>query len=392
MRVGAGERFVDTPAGVRELAAEVRDHARVGLDTEFIAERTYSPQLELLQLALGESTAVIDCRAAGSLDALLEALLEPAIEKVVHAGVQDLDLIFQLTGRVMRPVFDTQVAAAMVGFGAQPGYAALVERVLHVSLAKSETLTDWSRRPLSRRQIAYAHDDVRYLLPLRDHLSERLRQLGREAWLREELRRLEDAATYRRPDPQEAYLRVRGHRLLRGQSLAVLRALAAWREREAQARNKPRAAILADDLLVELARRLPRQQEDLRALRGQFGRAVSRHAEGILRAVAEGLEVPPERWPAPAAGRGRFEPPGGIVEVLQAALRRCAEEVQISPTLIGTAADLHALVGHVLGAKTGEVRLLCGWRYEVAGRKLLAVLQGEVAVRVEPGTLRLVME
>ncbi len=387
-----GGGLIETAAGIRELSERLEDCKRVGLDTEFVGERTYVPQLELLQVSFDDDTAVVDCRAVASLEPLLRVLLERRIEKVVHAGYQDLELLFGLTGEVPSPVFDTQVAAAMLGYGAQPGYAALVERVLRTTLAKSETLTDWSRRPLSASQIAYAHDDVLHLLPLREQLGERLEKMGRMEWLREELRRLEDSQTYRRPGPAESYLRVRGRGGLSHRGLAILRELATWREEEAERRNRPRGSILSDDLLVEIARRAPQRVESLRNFRGQFARVVERHASAIVELVEKALALPREAWPHPPSHRPLAQPAPGVVEILQAALRLSAEAAQIAPAMVATNADLQALVdAHETGSEA-NLPLLSGWRYEIAGANLIALLRGEASLRIDPRNGRLQIE
>lgn len=376
--------FIESPSALEAFCDRLRLAERLGIDTEFVGERTYVPQLELVQVATSEGTAVIDCRAVDNLEALLDVVLDRSIEKVLHAGQQDLDLLCGLGGQVPAPVFDTQVAAAMVGYGAQPGYAALVERVLRTRVEKTQTLTDWSRRPLTATQIAYAHEDVRHLLPLRDHLGEQLRQLGREQWLREELQRLEDRSTYQRLSPAESYLRVRGRGGLGARGLVVLRELAAWREEEAQRRNKPRGTILSDELLVELARRAPEQEDAVRNFRGQFARVAERHATQIVAAVRRALALPRSEWPSAFATSNLPPPNAGVIELMQATLRVCAETARISPSMVATTADLQALVeAHAAGTHL-DLPLLCGWRREIAGATLLALLDGKAALRLDP--------
>lgn len=377
---------------LKDLAGKLKHQRRIGVDTEFVGERTYVPQLELVQVSGNDLTAVIDCQAVGSLDPLLEVILDHHIEKVLHAGQQDLELIYGLSGEVPSPVFDTQVAAAMVGLGAQPSYASMLERLLQVRIEKTQTLTDWSKRPLTGTQIAYAHEDVRYLLPLRQRLVERLRKFGREQWLREELARLEDTASYKRPSTREAYLRVRGRGGLRAKGLAILRELAAWREEEAQRRNKPRGGILSDEVLVELARRAPDKPEALRNFRGQFARAAQRHTTAIIDAVKQALDLPQEDWPQVVHGNHAPAPNAGVIELLQAVLRLSAEEAGIAPTLVATSADLHALVEAFALGSQAELPLLAGWRHEIAGANLVALLEGKAALRLEPKSQKVKLE
>jgi ribonuclease D len=268
----------------------------------------------------------------------------------------------------------------------------MLERLLQVRIEKTQTLTDWSKRPLTGTQISYAHEDVRYLLPLRERLVEKLRKLGREEWLREELARLEDSSSYKRAAPYDAYQRVRGRGGLRAKGLAILRELAAWREEEAQRRNKPRGGILSDEVLVELARRAPEKPEALRNFRGQFARAAQRHTTAIIDAVRQAIELPQEEWPQVVHGNHAPAPNAGVIELLQAVLRLSAEESGIAPTLVATSADLHALVEAFASGRQAELPLLAGWRHEIAGANLVALLEGKAALRLEPKSQKVKLE
>lgn len=384
--------LIESQKELKDLAGRLRRQPRIGIDTEFVGERTYVPQLELVQVSGDDLTAVIDCRAVESLEPLLDVLHDRKIEKVLHAGQQDLELIYSLSGKALSPVFDTQVAAAMVGMGAQPSYASMLERILQVRIEKTQTLTDWSKRPLTATQISYAHDDVKYLLPLREKLGEKLRRLGRDEWLREELQRLEDKASFQRPSAREAYLRVRGRGGLRSKGLAILRELAEWREEEAQRRNKPRGGILSDEVLVELARRAPDKAESLRNFRGQFARAAERHSAAIIAAVKRALESPQDEWPQLAHTNHAPAPNAGVIELLQAVLRLSSEESGIAPTLVATSADLHALVEAFAADRHPDLPLLSGWRHEIAGANLLALLEGKAALRLDPKSQKVRLE
>ena len=383
--------YVEDHAALRRVVSRLADCERFGLDTEFVGERTYVPQLELIQVANEHVCAILDCRTLGNLDAFYPVLFDSRIEKVFHAGQQDLDLFFSLTQQVPTPLFDTQVAAAMVGYGAQPGYAPLVERILGVTVEKTETLTDWTRRPLTDAQLAYAADDVRHLLPLHDHLLRRLEELNRGSWVKEEFRRLETLAASGRAAPQEAYLRVRGRGGLRPKALAILRELAAWRENEARQRNKPRGSILRDEILVEVARRAPSTPATLRGLRGFHSRELERSSEQILATVERALALPKTEWPEPARPAAESAPTG-LVEVLQAVLRVRAEQAHMAPALLATTADLEALAARHGTPAAEELPILQGWRRKIAGEPLLRLLEGRAALRVDPGSLRLRIE
>jgi ribonuclease D len=375
--------YVDGPATLRSVCAHLKTVERFGLDTEFVGERTYVPRLELIQVATPTRCALIDCQAVESLDPFYKLLWDPSIEKVVHAGQQDLELFTNLTGRTPTPVIDTQVASAMAGYGSQVGYAQLVERLLGVAVEKTETLTDWSRRPLTAEQIAYAADDVRHLLPLYEKLRSRLTELKRWQWLVEECRWLEVSTRSVPVDPTEAFLRVRGRGSLRAKGLAVLRELAAWREELAKEKNKPRSSVLRDEALVEIARKAPTNVSALRGLRAVRSRELDRQAEAVVQRVVAALESPKEEWPKPAQSDG---PPTstGVVELLQAVVRLRAEESSMAPSLVATHADLQRLVQRHAAGDASDLPIMQGWRRAIAGRDLLALLEGRVSVALEP--------
>jgi ribonuclease D len=382
--------YVDDAERLRLVCAHLATVERFGLDTEFVGERTYVPQLELIQVATAGQCALIDCRAVTDLAPFFTILADRAIEKVVHAGQQDIELFYKLSGHVPGPVFDTQVAAAMAGMGAQPGYAQLAERLVGVSVDKTETLTDWSRRPLTRAQIAYAADDVRYLLPLYDALRRRLTELGRWKWLQEELRRLERSVRSQPVEPSRAYLRIKGRGSLRGRGLAVLRELGAWREELAQRLNKPRGSVVRDEALVEIARKAPTTVSALHGLRAVRSRELDRHAEEVVSRIARALELPKEHWPEPPSSPGPA-PSTGVVELLQAVVRSRAEEAQVAPSLLATHADLQLLVQQHAAGDTADLLIMQGWRRRIAGNDLVALLEGRASVEIDPkaGQIRL---
>lgn len=377
--------YIDSAAGLDEACARLADVPRFALDTEFVGERTYVPVLELIQVSTGDATWLIDCRAVPALDAFFPLLLAPGIEKVLHAGQQDLDLFHSLTGAAPAPIIDTQLAAAMAGFGAQVGYAQLIERLLGETVEKSETLTDWSRRPLTKAQLAYAIDDVRHLLPACDALRGQLTARGRWGWVVEECRRLERSVRMLPMEPEDAWLRVRGRGSLRARGLVVLRALAAWREELAKSRNRPRASIIRDDALVEIARKAPTTVEGLRGLRAVHSRDLERQADEVIRRIVAALDTPKDSWPQPPPAPSTA-PSTGVVELLQAVLRLRAEEAGIAPTLLATSADLHLLVQRHAAGAAADLPIMQGWRHEIAGGALLALLEGRASVSLDPAT------
>jgi ribonuclease D len=360
------ERVVTARGDLERVCAAVRANSVCALDTEFLRERTYYAQLCLLQCATADGLWCVDPLALDDLEPLLAALYDSAVTKVLHSARQDLELFYDLRGAIPVPVFDTQLAAAMTGFGDQVGYAALVDRLAGVQLAKSHTRADWCRRPLSDAELDYAEDDVRYLHALHDHLSERLRVLGREAWFDEETARLTDVSTYANP-PQEAWRRLRGAAQLGAEEQGVLRALAAWRERVAQQRNLPRGWVLPDAALQRLAREMPTDAGSLADVE-ELPRALrERRAPELIGVIREARAHPPGDPAAQASRLGAAEK--RLVGRLMEVLRRRAEEIEIAPSILGTRRDVERLV-----AGSGEVALVRGWRRDVVGDELLRIM------------------
>lgn len=373
-------------AALRDLCERLSKASRLGLDTEFVGEQTFIPRLELIQVAFDHAAAVIDVPAVSSLAPLGPVLEDPHIEKVFHAGRQDLELLHLHVGILPKPLFDTQVAAAMVGYGTQIGYAQLVQRVLGLSIGKDHTLTNWSKRPLAREQLAYALADVEHLLPLHSHLVQRLKSFRRLEWAEEEFAALAAKRGEALNDPRLRYERIRGWETLKPRARAILRELAAWREVEARRRNLPRGRIVRDEMLLALARHPPADLAALREMRGLGPSLVERHGETLLHHIHEGLAVPASEHPrAPKSPRPDPET-AGRTELLQAVLKGCAQRASIASTMIATSADLQALI--LAGPKRDslDLPLLKGWRRQVAGELILKVLEGKNAVRIDPKT------
>ncbi len=380
--------YITNPESLHAFCEDLKGSARLALDTEFVGEDSFVPKLELIQVASEHVAAVIDfpaVQAHGSLDAFWEILCNPSIQKVVHAGRQDLDLFAVHAGQIPKPFFDTQIAAAMVGLGAQVAYSNLVQRVHGKKLDKAHTFTNWSARPLSQDQLDYALEDVTFLLPIHDHLHGRLAKLGRLHWVHEEFSRLESAVAEIRREPQERYQRVRGWDTLKPKSAAVLRELAAWREGEAKRRNVPRGRVMRDEVLLQLARHPPRHLHDLRTVRGLHGSEIDRNGEMILATIQTALALPPSAWPDVPKERKPEPESGGVVELLQAVMKARALEHEIAPSLLATTADLQALVDAKHRADL-DLPLLKGWRKELLGTTLLRILDGSLSVRIDPST------
>jgi ribonuclease D len=386
--VPASSSLLTTPAEIRALAGEVRTAGRLGLDTEFVWERTYRPRLGVVQVATPERAAVIDARAGRDLSPLFPVLRDPAIAVVLHGGGQDLDIFASLMGEPVRGVADTQVMAAFLGYGLQVGLTVLAERALHVNIRKDQTYTDWTRRPLRPEQLLYAREDVVHLLPLHDRLRAAIVERGRAAWVEEELHALEDPGRFRAPPPDERYRGVKGWQRLDGQELAVLRGLAAWRERAAERADLRPQFIVGDIVLVSLAARPVRVVEELRHVRGLSAGTVERHGRAIIAAIGEGLACPRERWPEPPTRVRRKAPPPGLVALLRAAVQAVAEREGIAPEIIASGRDIEAVGAQAESAEEAALAALPvarGWRRTLVGERLLAIARGELALRYDPG-------
>lgn len=355
--------YIVDQAALTDCCFRMRGASWLALDTEFIREQTFYPQLCLIQIAIPGQVACIDPLALPSLAPLLDILHDPAITKVIHAAHQDLEIFYHLRGATPAPVFDTQLAALVLGGGSQIGYAALVQQLLGVDLAKTHTRADWRRRPLAPEWLAYAADDVRYLPELYQRQRAALIERGWLDALAEDFRALADPDRYRL-QPLDAWRRVRDHNRLRGVQRAVLRALAAWREERACASDRPRRWILDDLVLLELARRMPQTPDELRRIRDLPPATLHRHGDALLERIAAGRAEPPERWPArPARPHLSPEQAGRVDELLDLIAAR-ANQYGISPQAVADRRDVEQWLA---GA---DSPLRHGWRAALIGREL----------------------
>src|ERR1700736_478153 len=356
----------------------------VAIDTEFMRERTYWPILCVVQVAGPEEAVAIDALAEGiDLKPLLALVSDPQTLKVFHAARQDLEIFFQLSGEVPHPIFDTQVAAMVCGFGDAVSYETLVKRLAGASLDKASRFTDWAHRPLTERQIKYALADVVHLRTVYDRLQHLLADNGRAAWFEEEMADLVDPAIYR-SEPAEAWRRFR----IRGRAdrrfLGVLRALAAWREKAAQQRDLPRGRIMRDEAVLEIATHAPKTIETLARTLGK-GIAEGKLGREILAPVAEGLADPD---PPPAIPAKAEAPPGigPLIELLRVLLKQRCEDFQVAQKLVASADDLEAIAAD----DNAPVRALSGWRREIFGKDALALKHGKLALTAGKSRIELV--
>ena len=378
--------ITDTAALVRFCEAQ-RGASFVAVDTEFMRERTYWPILCLVQVAGPTEAAAIDTLAPGiDLTPLLALMADESILKVFHAARQDVEIFVNLSDRVPAPLFDTQVAAMVCGFGDAASYETLVAKLAQASLDKSSRFTDWAHRPLTERQIHYALADVVHLRTVYERLQQRLASNGRAAWFAEEMAGLADPATYRN-DPSEAWRRFRLRGRVDPRFFGVLREVAAWRETAARQRNLPRGRIIRDEAVLEVAAHAPKTIEALTRSRS-IGKGVAEGKLGseILDAVRRGLANSKALEP-PAPARADTPPGlGPLIELLRVLLKQSCETHQVAQKLVATSEDLEAIAAD----DEAVVPALFGWRYEIFGKDALALKHGRVALTVRRNRIALV--
>jgi ribonuclease D len=356
----------------------------VTVDTEFMRESTYYPDLCLVQVASSEEAAAIDPKAPGiDLAPLLKLLVEDEVLKVFHAGGQDLEIIYNLTGKTPSPLFDTQVAAMALGLGEQVGYTNLVAAYSGVQIDKGARFTDWARRPLNDRQLDYAIGDVTHLAKLFPKMVDKLRRTGRGAWLDDEMARCCDPATYAN-DPDKAWTRLRLPSR-KADVLGRLKALARWRELEAQDKDVPRGRIVKDETLGDLAGSPPRTQADLAKVRGLSAAWASNAiGERLMRALEAAEPLGPEEMPAREPQRPGLSSDGALIaDLLKLLLKIRSKETGVAPRLIVRGDDLDALAA---GVRDG-LPVLQSWRHEVFGADALALVEGNLGFVVKDGKL-----
>lgn len=371
---------------LRALCDRLAASRYITVDTEFMRDTTFWPRLCLVQVASMDEAAAIDALAPDiDLKPLFALMRDPGVLKVFHAARQDIEIFYHLDGHVPAPVFDTQVAAMVCGFGDQVGYEKLVAKLARASIDKTQRFTDWARRPLPRRMYDYAISDVTHLRAVYEKIAARLERDGRESWLAEEMGTLTDPATYRL-DPADAWLRVKT-RLRKPRQLAVLREAAAWREAEAQRRDVPRNRVLRDEALNEVAAQEPETREQLWALRSLSRGHIGKDASDALLAVvsaardAPSSSYPKERKPAPAANHA-----GPSADLLKVLLKLRCEENDVAQKLVASADDIEAIARD----DRAEVRALRGWRREIFGEDALALKHGRIALGIENGNVRVI--
>lgn len=379
--------LIEDSATLAALCTRLAKSDFVAVDTEFMRENSYWPDLCLIQIADENEAAAIDPKAAGlDMEPLLDLLTDNEdVLKVFHAGGQDVEIIVNMTGKTPHPIFDTQIAAMALGQGEQIGYASLVESWVGVQLDKGARFTDWARRPLDKRQIDYAIGDVTHLAAIFPKMLAKLRKTGRGLWLDEEMERLAEPANYVTA-PEDAWQRIRISSR-KPDVLGRLKALSAWREREAQGKNLPRGRIIKDETIADLAAHPPKAQTDLARVRGLSptwgGNDIGSR---MMTALAEArpmtdAEMPPRPDRKPGLGKE-----GALVaDLLKLLLKIRARDIDVAPRLLARAEELEALAA----GQRHDLKMLSGWRYDEFGREAVALVEGQLAFAVHNGKLHL---
>ncbi len=378
-------QYIDTPGQLATLCEQIKKEPWLALDTEFLREKTYYPKFCLLQIATPEWVACIDPIALPQLESLFEAIYNPAIVKVFHSCRQDLEIFFQWTGKLPSPIFDTQVAAPLLGFQDNPGYAMLVSSLLSVNLNKAHTRADWSKRPLTEAELEYAADDVIYLCQIYQIMVQKLTALGRIDWLKNDFAELTNPALYK-VDPETAWFKIKGKNKLTGKQLSIIQTLAQWREKIAQAEDRPKSWLLRDELLFDLAKLQPETVQELANVRGINERSVNRYGKELCQLITAAKNRPPVPLHEKDRSAKKSQQEEAILDILTALVRVRAEENALNPTILASRKDLEELLSN----GDDECPLLHGWRYTMAGKELVGLLKGELLLGIDSDKLAII--
>ena len=382
---GPGADVITTTADLDALVTRLSGAEFLAVDTEFMREQTYYSQLCLIQISNGTIAAAIDPLAPDiDLQPLWRLLADPATTKVFHAAHQDLEIFLKEMGRLPLPLFDTQIAAMVLGHGDQVGYDRLVRAVLKHDIDKSSRFTDWSRRPLSARQISYALDDVIYLAEMYPKLRAELDNRGRAGWLDDENARLVDPASYHTV-PEDAWRRIKV-RNMKAPALRRMMHLASWRETEAQTRNLPRNRILRDETILDLAGTNPLEPSEFGKIRNFPGGANGKLVTPVLAVLRDVEAMPDSSLPAPKAEGRTPKPPAAVMELLRVLLKHITDKEGIAPRLVASADELEALALD----DDAPVRAQSGWRHEIFGAAALRLKHGRIALAADGRRIRVI--
>ena len=364
-------RLLNSTAELEQICTKITAHGQVAVDTEFVWERTFYPNLGIVQLALNETEAwLLDMPALqGKLEPLGKVLANPKIEKIIHDAKQDLTILRQATGFYPRHIFDTRLAAGFIGPSATLSLLDSCSLFADLTLNKGETRSDWLKRPLSEKQLEYALDDVLFLPLIRDQIMDQAKTLGRSEWIKTEMQLYDNPDIYDDPDTEQVYTKVKGISRLHRRELAIICQLAAWRERKARSRNRPRRHIIPDEALVKIAQNAPRNFDSLKEKCGLSPRASQRYGEQLLQAVEKGLKTPESNYPT-ATKRSRNPKTAEKSRNLMEKITAIAKELNLDPALIATRKDIEKFLTSTDPKVRNSSPLMQGWRFKLLSQIL----------------------
>jgi ribonuclease D len=378
------ETIISEQSEFEGLIDTLKEQEVLAIDTEFIRDTSYDAKLCLIQIATESFEVIVDPLALDDLCPLADVLSNEDILKVFHSGFQDIQTLYQSTGVIAKPVFDTQIAASVLGRPYQVAYANLVYDYCDVELAKTSSLSDWARRPLSDKQILYALEDVRYLLPVYEGLASDLKSLSREEWIRPELDELSSIGKYEE-DIEEAYKKVKKSNGLSRKSLAALRELAKWRDSAAREQGIIVKRVLSDEFLVEISKRIPKNVDELCSIRGVKNRLSKQRLEEVVEALARIEKMDPEEYPKKLKGSKSGENIELLVDFMMLLVKARAKEHKIAYTLLASKKELI----EIAKGNKNEAKVLEGWRAEIVGNELIELLSGKINVSVEDDSIKI---
>ncbi len=375
-------QFIDSADALHTLCQEMKKAPWLAIDTEFLREKTYYPKFCLLQIATLDWVACIDPIALeGQMDELFSIINDPSIIKILHACRQDVEIFYQLSGKLPRPIYDTQLVAPLLGYQENPGYAMLVSGFLNINLSKTHTRTDWSQRPLSAEQVQYAADDVIYLAKIYCMMEEKLKELGRENWLNDDFEQLLNPDLYDIP-VENAWLKIRGKNKLTGKQLAIVQVLAEWRETAAKKSDRPKNWIVRDEHIMDMAKLQPTNLQDLSKIRGVTDGFVKRSGQKVCDLIKMAQDLPALQVKTKAKSSKKTQTQEAVLDILSAVVRLRADENALNPIILATRKDLESFLEN-----DEDCVLLHSWRYSMVGEELQKILQGNITLTVDANSV-----
>ena len=373
---------IETTEKLEAFMGKISAAKWLALDTEFLREKTYYAKLCLIQIEAEGHRACVDPLSIGDLSSLTSVLNDPEVTIVLHAAHQDMEILLQLSGKTPSPIFDTQVAAAVLGLGDTMAYARLVEQMLGVAIDKSQVRTDWSRRPLKEAQLKYAIDDVRYLAQIYPMMLEKLNAQNRLEWLDKDFAKASDPETYA-INAESRWKKIRGNQVLKRPQLAILRELAAWRENLAEQKDLPRKWIIGDDILIDLARQNPKSSQEIGQIRGINADRTKKYHQKWLELIKKGAETPESEWPELPRSKKPTPTQNGVIDLLMLVIQIEAKKQGITPAVIAGRKQVASMI------QAGQTKLSDDWRGEIVNDTFARVLAGELVLSIDNSKLTL---